>query len=79
MKYVLLQTEVGEQIKIIDNSTHIGKKKVERLCMEGFKPIGYLESEQPPQRLLRGFNKDLSDKLDEKYKILWDIQQILKR
>ncbi|MFL0196441.1 hypothetical protein ACJDU8_12870 [Clostridium sp. WILCCON 0269] len=78
MKYVLLQTEVGKQIKIIDNSTYTGKKKVEKLCMEGFKCIGYLESEQPPQRLLRGFNKNLNDKLEEKYKKLWDIQEILK-
>lgn len=79
MKYILLQTDIGEQIKIIDNSTYTGKKKVENLCMEGFKPIGYLESEQPPQRLLRGFNKNLTDKLDEKDKRLWDIQEILKR
>lgn len=79
MKYVLLQSGIGEQIKIIDNSTNFGKKKVENLCMEGYKPIGYLESEQPPQRLLRGFNKNMSDKLDEKGRRLWDIQEILKR
>ncbi|MFL0196975.1 hypothetical protein ACJDU8_15615 [Clostridium sp. WILCCON 0269] len=79
MKYILLQADIGDQIKIIDNSTCTGKKKVENLCMEGFKPIGYLESEQPAQRLLRGFNKNLNDKLEEKYKMLWDIQQILKQ
>ena len=79
IKYVLLQTAPGEQIKIIDNSTHLGKRKVEMLCNEGYKPIGYLESEQPPQRLLRGFNKDLNNKLEDKYKILRDIRQILDR
>lgn len=79
MKYVLLQTNAGEQIKIIDNSTYLGKKKVESLCVEGFKPIGYLESEQPAQRLLRGFNKDFQDKLEEKNKQLWDIHEILAR
>lgn len=79
MKYVLLQPNIGEQIKIIDNSTHIGKKKVESLCTEGYKAIGYLESEQPPSRLLRGFNADLNNRLDEKYKRLRDIQDILSR
>lgn len=79
MKYILLQTDIGEQIKIIDNSTYLGKKKVEALCIEGFKCIGCLESEQPAQRLLRGFNKYLRDTLDQKDKKLWDIQEILKR
>lgn len=79
MRYVLLQTEIGEQIKIVDNSTHIGQRKVTNLCMEGFKPIGYIDSEQPPQRLLRGFNKDLNDKLEEEHKKLWDIQEVIKR
>jgi hypothetical protein len=79
MKYILLQLGIGEQIKIIDNSTNIGKKKVADLCMEGFKPIGYLESEQHPQTLIRGFNKNLNIKLDEKCKRLSDIREILER
>lgn len=79
MEYILLQSEIGEQIKIINNDTSLGKKQLENLCMEGFKPIGYLKSEQPAQRLLRGFNKNLDDKLHEMDKKLWDIQEILKR
>lgn len=74
-----MQTDIGEQIKIIDNSTNLGKKKVEKLLSEGFKHIGYLESEQPTQRLLRGFNQELSNKLEEKYTRLHDIRQILDR
>lgn len=77
MKYILLQTERGQQIKIIDNSTHLGKKKVESLCNEGFKPIGYLESEQPPQTLLWGFTRNLNEKYDLKIQKLSDIQKIL--
>ena len=79
MKYILLQTEIGEQIKIVDNSTKIGKKKAENLCLEGFRVIGYLESEEPPQRLLWGFNKDLNDKIKEKNKKLRDIYEVLER
>lgn len=78
MKYVLLQTDVGEQIRIVDNSDNLGKRKVENLIMEGYKCIGYLESEQPPRSLLRGFNKDLETKLEGKDKKLWDIREILK-
>lgn len=79
MKYVLLQKGIGEQIKIVDNNTNLGRKKVEHLCMEGFECIGHLESEQPPQRLLRGFNRNLNDKLDERGTKLRDIYRILER
>lgn len=73
----MLQTSVGEQIKIIDNSTHLGKKTVESLCLEGYEPIGYIESEQPPLRLLRGFNKNMSDKLEQRDLKLWNIWKVL--
>ena len=79
MRYVLLQAEIGEQIKIVDNSTKLGKKKVENLYLDGFKAIGYLESEEPPQILLWGFNKDSNDKIEKKNKKLCDIYEILER
>ena len=77
MKYVLLQTGIGEQIKIIDNSTYLGKKMVQEQCMEGYKPIGYIESELPPSRLMRGFNKNMSDKLEQRDLKLWNIRKVL--
>lgn len=79
MKYVLLQMEIGEQIKIIDNSTNLGRKKVESLIVEGYRCIGYLESEQPPQRLIRGFNANLETKLEQRDKKLWEIGEIVRR
>ena len=76
-RYALLQAGVGEQIKIIDNSTYLGKKAVQDLCMKGYEPVGYIESEQSPIRLMRGFNKNFSDKLEERDTKLFDIRQIL--
>lgn len=76
-RYALLQAGVGEQIKIIDNSTTIGKKTVTDLCIKGYEPAGFIESEQSPMRLMRGFNKNMSDKLEERDTKLYDIRQIL--
>ena len=45
--------------------------------MKGYKPIGYIESEQPPMRLMRGFNKNMSDKLEQRDLKLWNIQKLL--
>lgn len=78
MKYILMQKENG-QIKIVDNSTYIGKKKVEDLCMDGYQAIGTIESEQRPIKLLGGFNRESYQKLEERGKKLEDIQKILER
>lgn len=72
MKYVLLQMPDGE-IKIIDNSTHIGKKKVESLCFEGATSVGTIESELSCLRLKSGLayrrTVERDEALDRIYKI----------
>lgn len=77
MKYVLLQTNIGEQIRIVDNNTFIGRKTVANLCMRGYETVGYIESEQSPVRLMNGFNKNKDDKLDQRDLKLWNIRKIL--
>lgn len=76
-RYALIQKETGDQIKIIDNSTYLGKKTVVDLCREGYEPVGYIESEQSPMRLMRGFNKNMSNKLEQRDMKLWNIRKVL--
>lgn len=74
-RYVLLQEpksnedDYAPQITIVDNTTKIGKGKVERLIKEGYCHIGYLESDLRPQQLKSGFNRREEDRL-EKYRDL---------
>ena len=53
MKYVLLQMP-DREIKIIDNSSNLGKRRVEELCMEGATPAGTIESDLNRLRLETG-------------------------
>lgn len=60
-KYVLLQApkidgEYSSPIVIIDNSSQIGKSRVEKLCNEGYTPAGTIESDLKPSALKEGFN-----------------------
>lgn len=69
MKYVLMQSpktedEYSSQIVIIDNSTKIGKGKVQKLINEGYSHIGYIESDLRTQQLKSGFEHDLQGRLD---------------
>lgn len=69
MKYVLMQApktedEYSSQIVIIDNSTQIGKGKVQKLVNEGYSHIGYIESDLRPQQLKSGFENNLQNRLD---------------
>lgn len=57
-RYVLMRSNKTGQIIIIDNSNHIGKKKVENLCMTGYTFVGNIESELPPITLKLGFTAD---------------------
>lgn len=61
MRYVLLRNREG-QIQIVDNSDKLGKKKVERMVMEGCEPVGKLESELNRLSLMSGFNKNICEK-----------------
>lgn len=62
-KYVLLRSNTTGQIVIIDNSNHIGKKRVENLCMTGYSPAGTIESELPAITLKLGFTADCRESL----------------
>lgn len=76
--YVLLMAPKKDdyvgQIEAVDNSTHIGKKKVERLINEGYIFIGrVLDCPLTTQRLKAGFAKyerDKADLLDERLRLI---------
>ena len=54
MKYILLQEKTTGEIRIIDNSTKIGKGKVEKLlCQDGFEAVGTVETNL---KLIRQFH-----------------------
>lgn len=69
-KYVLLQApktnavDYMSQIEIIDNSDIIGKKRVEKRIMEGYTPVGCLESDLHVQQLKAGFSWNLEARFD---------------
>ena len=74
-KYILLQAPKPDdyyigQIVIIDNSTHIGKKRVELLIAEGYESVGFVESELTSAELKDGFNSDLKRELDKKREVI---------
>ena len=69
-RYVLMQaprTEDGysSQIIIVDNSTRIGKGRIQKLIDEGYSHAGYIESDQPAQKLRAGFEHDLRNRIDK--------------
>ena len=61
MIYVLIVDKEG-QIQIVDNSNSLGKRKVEKMIMEGCEPVGKLESELNRLALMSGFNKSMCEK-----------------
>ncbi len=68
--YVLMQaprTEEGysSQIIIVDNSTRIGRGRLQKFINEGYSHIGYIESDLSPQELKSGFDHDLRNRIDK--------------
>ncbi|WP_178695240.1 hypothetical protein [[Eubacterium] hominis] len=81
MKYVLMQApkkpeEYSSQIVIVDNSTHIGKKKIESLIYDGYKFAGTIESDLRVQQLKSGFEFDLTKKIDDANEIIKNINKL---
>ena len=81
MKYVLMQApktedEYSSQIVIIDNSTKIGKGKVQKLINDGYSHIGYIESDLRVQQLKSGFKYDLQNRLDNARELFNQINAI---
>lgn len=81
MKYVLMQApktkdEYSSQIVIIDNSTKIGKGKVQKLINEGYSHIGYIESDLRTQQLKSGFEYELRSRLDNTRELFNQINAI---
>lgn len=76
LKYVLLQMPDGE-IKILDNSSHLSKKKVEVLCMEGAMPAGTIESDLNRLRLESGLMHRRTVERDEALNRLYKIKDFV--
>lgn len=64
MKYALLKRPDG-QIVIINNSTHIGKSRVEKLCNDGAVGVGTIESDLEPGQLKCGFEHTLGKRYED--------------
>ena len=76
--YVLLQRK-NRQIVIIDNATHIGKKKVEREISEGSKYVGRIVDTPLSSSQLRGgfstYERERREELQDKiWKAIEDLQ-----
>lgn len=66
MKYALLKRTDG-QIIIVDNSTHIGKGRVQALVNDGAAGVGTIESNLRPAELKAGFEHSRNTHVDELY------------
>lgn len=76
MKYVLLKMPSGE-IRIVDNNTHIGKKKVEKLCSEGAVSAGAIESDLHPGQLKRGISHEARGAYEVEREKLWNLRKFI--
>lgn len=74
--YVLLKMPSGE-IKIEDNSTHIGKKRVEKLCNEGGEFAGSIESNLYPVQLKRGISHNAREAYEAEIAKLWKLRKFI--
>lgn len=61
VQYVLIQMPGGE-IKIEDNSTHIGKGRIEKLCLLGGVSAGTIESDLTRYQLKCGISHEANTK-----------------
>lgn len=76
MKYVLLKRTDG-QILIIDNSTHIGKGRVDSLCLSGTTSVGTIESDLTPHQLMHGFEHTTREHYNALHKMIALAQKAL--
>lgn len=76
MKYVMLQLK-DRSIVIIDNSTSIGMARVNELLRDDADPVGTIESNLTPTRLMLGLNKVKSDELGQANEKLMNVQKVL--
>lgn len=82
-KYALMQAPAKDEndfaprIVIIDNSQPIGKRRVERLVREGYKPVGWIESHLKPSQLRHGFEADRYQQYEQACEKLSKISLVL--
>lgn len=76
MKYVLLQMLSGE-MKIVDNSNHIGKGRVEKFCNEGAILVGTIESDLHPTQLRRGISHNEREAYEAENAKLWKLRNFI--
>ncbi|MGM9630438.1 hypothetical protein [Butyricicoccus sp.] len=82
-KYALMQAPAKDEndfaprIVIIDNSCPIGKRRVESLVNEGYKPVGWIESPLKLSRLKRGFEANMRHRYENACEKLSKIRLVL--
>lgn len=81
MKYVLMQApkkeeDYSSQIVIVDNSTMIGKKRVENLVERGYMCVGTIESELSEHQLKRGFSFEADKQVDVMHDLFREISKL---
>lgn len=65
------------EIKILNNSSRIGKERVEELCMEGATPAGTIESDLNRLRLESGLSHRRAVERDEALNRLYKIKDFV--
>lgn len=68
--YVLMQAPGAEegyssQIIIVDNSTRIGRGRLQKFINEGYSHVGYIESDLHPRKLTSGFEHNMQNRIDK--------------
>lgn len=82
-KYALMQAPAKDEndfaphIVIIDNSSAVGKQRVESLANEGYKPAGWIESPLKLSRLKRGFEANMRRRYEQACEKLSKIRLVL--
>ncbi len=76
VQYVLLKMPSGE-IKVEDNSTHIGKKRVYKFCNEGGIFAGTIESDLQPSQLKRGISHNDREAYEVERAKLWSLRKFI--
>ncbi|MCD7863589.1 MAG: hypothetical protein LUG61_08840 [Lachnospiraceae bacterium] len=82
-KYVMLQApkenehDTAPQILIIDNSTAIGKSRVEKLVNQGYRFAGTIETELSESIVRSGICRDRIDRLEAYQSRIREVRQLL--
>lgn len=76
VKYALVKMPSGE-IKIEDNSTKIGKGRIEKLCNEGAVSAGTIESDLTKYQLKQGISYEANLKYSSIFDKFWKLRRFI--